>query len=289
MKVDLMIIGAMKCGTTTLADALKAHPGVSFCRVKEPEFFSKHPDWRSGLADYHALFEQRDGALYAEASTGLTFYPHFNRGVWNDLFTYNPALKFIYLVRDPIDRIVSHYMHIYERGFTDAMLDEAIRTIPIMINNTRYHAQVLPFIERFGRDRVLILDFHDLVNNRARTLATVAGFAGIAPDGFADTTGHSNPSVGGSKVHQRFDDPRHWARMLRRVTPKPFREHLWRRITAPGSRGFQQRPEPDSQWKEAIMRLLATDVLALEELMGRDLTAWFEHAGVPRPGKRMQN
>ena len=284
-----MIIGAMKCGTTTLADALKAHPGVSFCRVKEPEFFSKHPDWRSGLADYHALFEQRDGVLYAEASTGLTFYPHFNRGVWNDLFAYNPALKFIYLVRDPIDRIVSHYMHIYERGFTNATLEEAVRTIPIMINNTRYHAQVLPFIERFGRDRLLILDFHDLVNDRARSLETVARFAGIATTGFASTAVHSNPSVGGRKSHQRFDDPDHWARLLRRVTPRPLRERVWKRLTGQGQRSFGQKPELGAPWKEAIMRLLATDVRALEELMGRDLTAWFEHAGVPRPGKHMQN
>ncbi len=284
-----MIIGAMKCGTTTLADALKAHPAVSFCRVKEPEFFSKHSDWRSGLADYHALFDQREGALYAEASTGHTFYPHFNRGLWNDLFEYNPALKFIYLVRDPVDRIVSHYMHIYERGFTNASLEEAVRTIPMMLNNTRYHAQVLPFIERFGRDRVLILDFHDLVNDRRSTLTTVAHFTGLDAGGFPVGSAHSNPSVGGQKLHHRFDGPANWARTLRRFTPKAYRERLWKAVTGRGERSFLEKPELGADWKEAVMRLLETDVLALEGLMYRELTRWFDHAGVQRPSLRVKH
>lgn len=278
-----MILGAMKCGTTTLADALKDHPGVSFCRVKEPEFFSKHADWRNGLSHYHALFEQRDGALYAEASTGLTFYPHFNLGVWNDLFAYNPALRFIYLVRDPIDRIVSHYMHIYERGFTDYGLEEALRKVPVLMNNSRYHAQIAPFIERFGRDRVLILEFKQLVNDRTGTLGRVASFAGLDPAGFPEEARHSNASIGGSKPHRRFDPPGHWAHLLRRYTPQPFRERLWRTITRPGQRSFTSKPEFPAAQKEAIVRMLATDIVALEKLMGCDLSTWFAHAGLPHP------
>lgn len=278
-----MIVGAMKCGTTTLADALKEHPAVSFCRVKEPEFFSKHADWRAGLSEYHALFEQREGALYAEASTGLTFYPHFNLGVWNDLFAYDPGLKFIYLVRDPIDRIVSHYMHIYERGFTNAPLGEALRKVPVLLNVSRYHAQIAPFIERFGRQRVLILDFQRLVSDRAATLRDVAAFAGIDPEGFPTAAKHSNASIGGTKPHHRFDDPGHWARHLRRVVPKPLRERTWRMLTRPGSRSFTAKPEFTAQQKEAIVRMLATDIVALGTLMDRDLSEWFAHAGLPRP------
>lgn len=282
-----MIVGAMKCGTTTLADLMKAHPGVSFCREKEPEFFSKHPDWRDGIEAYHALFDQRDGALYVEASTGHTFYPHFNLAIWDDLFAYNPRLRFIYLVRDPIDRIVSHYMHIHERGYTDRTLEEAVRTIPLLINNTRYHAQILPFIERFGRDRVLILDLADLTNDPARTMERIAAFTGLAAGGFPSVAIHGNPSLGGHKVHHRFDDPSHWARRLRRVMPAAFREKVWRGITRNTGRGFDVKPVLSPAWKQAVMRLLELDVLALEKLMARDLSSWWEHAGLRRPDQRL--
>ena len=286
MKVDLMIIGAMKCGTTTLADLLKAHEGVSFCKEKEPEFFSKDPDWRANIDRYHALFTQKPGALYAEASTGHTFQPHFNRSIWNDLFDYNPQLKFIYLVRDPIDRIVSHYMHIYERGYIDLTLEEAVRTVPILLNVSRYHAQVLPFIERFGRERVLLLRFDQLMKERDAALAQVAAFTGLRPDGFPAESVHSNPSIGGNKTLHWAEQPPRWARWVRTLTPSPLRERMWNRITRDKSRNFTTKPELSSQWKEAVMRLLGSDVLALEKLTGWDLTSWWEHAGLERPEQR---
>lgn len=282
-----MILGAMKCGTTTLADLLKEHPQVSFCRLKEPEFFSKDPDWRANIDRYHALFEQRQGALYVEASTGLTFHPHFNRGIWNDLHAYNPALKFIYIVRDPIDRIVSHWMHVYQRGYIDKDLHEAIRTMPLLVNVSRYHAQVLPFIERFGRDRVLLLDFDGLMKDRRNTLDRVAAFVGIDPAGFGTAEKHSNPSIGGDKTLHWADDPPRWARWVRTLTPGPFRERVWRRITRDRSRAFTGKPEMSAEWMEAVIRLLESDLLRLEALLQRDLSHWWHRAGMEHPSKRL--
>ena len=57
MRVDFMIIGAMKCGTTTLAQRLAAHRQVSFSTIKEPCFFNERSDWREKIDRYHRLFE----------------------------------------------------------------------------------------------------------------------------------------------------------------------------------------------------------------------------------------
>ena len=46
-KVNFMLIGAMKCGTSTLAQILKNHPEIGFCREKEPQFFSKTNNWKN--------------------------------------------------------------------------------------------------------------------------------------------------------------------------------------------------------------------------------------------------
>jgi hypothetical protein len=209
-----------------------------------------------------------------------------NLHIAEDLHAYNPELKFIYLVRDPLDRIVSHYMHVHERGYIDRSLEDAVRTMPILLNVSRHHMQVLPFIERFGRDRVLLLDFHDLVHDREHILDRVSHFTGLVREGFPLAPAHSNPSVGGGKVHHRYDDPSHWAHTLRRRLPGRSGEWLWRRWTRRRARGFETRPELDPAWKKVLMRLLEADVLALERTMQRDLSAWWEHAGLQRAEHR---
>ena len=61
MKVDFIIIGAMKCGTTSLAEILKCHPDISFSKIKEPHFFHRAKDWRKELDQYHKLFNKSEG------------------------------------------------------------------------------------------------------------------------------------------------------------------------------------------------------------------------------------
>lgn len=283
MKVDVMIIGAMKCGTTTLADLLKAHPQVDLCRQKEPEFFSKHHDPLNALPEYHALFDQRSNRLHAEASTGYTFLPHFRLDVPDLVHQYNPGIKLIYLVRDPIERTVSHYMHVYERGYIDLSLTEAVRTLPLMVNVSRYATQLTPWIERFGREAVLVLDFADLIKDREITLARVAQHLGIDRAGFPPAASvHSNRSIGGNKTHHAFDRPPRWARIGWQLTPAPFRSRLWTTIARGKARPFDTKPEMPADWKRSIMRLLELEVIELEKLMGKDLSAWWRNAGLER-------
>ena len=85
MRVDFMIIGAQKAGTTSLAAQLAAHPQVCFCREKEPGYFHQTADWRAGLDGYHALYDPRPGQLLGEASTYYTFFPEY-RGTAERLY-----------------------------------------------------------------------------------------------------------------------------------------------------------------------------------------------------------
>ncbi|MBK9059422.1 MAG: sulfotransferase [Flavobacteriales bacterium] len=290
MQVNAMVIGAMKCSTTTLADLLKAHPQVSFCAKKEPDHFSKHPDPLQGLDEYHALFPQWEGAVYMEASTSYTFHPNFKRDVWKLLHAYSPELRFIYLVRDPVARIVSHYMHIYQRGYVDLGFEEAMLRMPLLTNVSRYHAQVLPYVEHFGREQILILEFSDLIHKQGETLERVARHIGIDPALFPTAPAkHSHKSVGEGKSHVKFDDPPAWARLLKKATPSRYREKVWRMITQEQKRTFKEKPVMSPFWKEATLRNLEGDILALETLMDRDLTAWWTDNGMQRPGSRQHD
>lgn len=270
MLVNFMIIGAQKCGTTTLFDILNSHPSLVGSSPKEPHFFSNSVDWKAELPKYENLFKQRDGVQYFEGSTSYTFYPLKNFHIWNDLFAYNPGLKFIYLVRDPISRVISSYMHCYERGYTNLGIEDAIRKERSYIDITRYYTQISPFIKKFGREQVMMIDFDDLIKRRDQVVLNVAKFLDVDPSQFGNyQTIHSNASVTVSKLHRRFDNPSLPLKAVRKWMPS-----VWSVITDNSKRGFDQKPALSDDFKEMILTMLESEIRELEQLMAKDLSHW---------------
>lgn len=278
MKTDFIILGAQKCATTTLFEMLDRSPRIVGAADKEPHFFSTCSDWRAELPRYEALFERKDGALYCEASTSYTFYPHRNLEIWEDLHEYNPRMKFIYIVRNPIDRILSSYLHNLARGYTRDPVETYVRSHALPIDVSRYHMQIVPFVRRFGRDRVLLLDFADLVANPRATLSTVAGFLGLDVaelEGAEDV--HANVSIGGRKQHHRFDRPPLVMRGVRKLLPG-----TWAAAVAGLSPKPTRKPELPPHLKRMIVNLLDSDIAALERLTDRDFADWRRTDGAAR-------
>lgn len=270
MKVHAIILGAQKCGTTTLFDLMAAHPQLEGCRTKEPHFFSTTKDWRKEWPRYEALFPQREGALHFEASTSYTFHPLRNPDIAGDLYAHNPDMRLIYLVRDPVQRVLSSWMHAFERGYTDLPLQQEIIANRLHLDATRYATQIGPFIRRFGRDAVLILDLAELEGDAHGTLQRVAKHLGVDPGGFPPPDGRRlNVSVGGGKVHHRWDHPGPVLRALRQLSPA-----WWRSLTDNRRRAFASKPAVPPQLRRLIVDQLSVEIDALAELMGRDLRHW---------------
>lgn len=173
-----MIIGAMKCGTSSLSATLAAHPDISFSRPKEPQFFSDVPDWRDKLDEYHNLFRRKKGRIYGEGSTNYTKAISRKTKVWEELYSYNKDLKLIYLVRHPVERAVSQYLHGFQRGFIQQSFHTALYKSELL-SVGRYYFQIIPFIEKFGKEKVLILKFEDFIKNNLPTLKKVSDFLDI--------------------------------------------------------------------------------------------------------------
>ncbi len=265
-----MIIGAQKCGTSTLFNILDSHPGIVGSRPKEPQFFSTSPDWRKEIDDYHKLFNQKEGVLYLEASTTYTFYPLRNLRIWEAIYEYNPKMKFIYLVRNPIDRVISSYMHAYERGFTDLAIEEAVTERRQLIDVTRYYTQIRPYIKKFGSDRVLIIDFEDFIKKREAVLLQIADFMSIDYSQFANHEKvHTNASLGGGKKHHKYDKPSLPLKVVRKFLPP-----LWDRMMDNSRRAFARKPELSPEYREMIINMLELEIRALEGLMDKDLSHW---------------
>jgi hypothetical protein len=267
-----MIIGAQKCGTTTLFRILNDHPSINGCDQKEPHFFSTAKNWRNGLDQYHMLFKEKEGALYFEASTTYTFYPLRNLHIWDNIFDYNPNMKFIYIVRNPVDRIVSSYMHTYERGYTDLDIGEALIKERLLIELTRYYTQISPYIKKFGRDKILLIDFEDLIKKKEMVLEQVSEFLLVDIKKFPKSDQvHANVSVGGHKKHHKYDSPSLPLKVIRKFSPS-----IWSKVTDNSKRRFSEKPVLSFEMKEMIINMLDLEIRELQNLMAKDLGKWLE-------------
>src|SRR5512142_3502978 len=141
---DFIIIGAMKCATSTLHEQLAIQPGLFMSRPKEPNFFSDDDIYAKGWDWYRGLFEGADErALCGESSTHYTklpTYPHTVARIRRHL----PRVKLIYIMRDPIERLISHYLHESIRGQINVSVDQAIEQHPELTAFGLYSRQLEP-------------------------------------------------------------------------------------------------------------------------------------------------
>lgn len=271
MLVDFMIIGAQKCGTTSLAAQLAAHPQVCFCREKEPGYFHKTADWAAGLDGYHALYDPRPGQLLGEASTFYTFFPEY-RGTAERLFDYNPALKLIYVMRQPVERVISHYTHNFVREIDTRPPDVAVFSDPAYVGRSRYAVQIRPYLELFGPENVLLLVFEEYTADQIGALQRVAGFLGIDPAPFAETdTTPQHQSVG--QPYLRSEALRNFThsgvfQKMRGIVPAAIRQPIRHKLL---SNTISEKPRFSDETKAALWRLLEDDVRVIEDILGRRL------------------
>jgi Sulfotransferase domain len=160
---DFLIIGAMKCGTTSLFRWLGEQPGVSIPEIKEPHFFSRKERWDRGLNWYGSLFlGAPDGALTGEASASYSD-PRLSSTAAKRIAGVVPHARLIYLVRDPVERIRSHYRHEIQRARERRPLVEALRDPDNpYLRSSLYHRALSPYLERFPREQILVTRLEDL-------------------------------------------------------------------------------------------------------------------------------
>jgi len=180
MLPTFLVIGAMKAGTTALAEYLRPHPQVFMAVPKELDFFTD-PGWEQGLAWYEHHF---DGATAAaargEASPNYS-KRHLQPEVAARIAATLPEVRLVYLIRHPIERIRSMYIHLVADGHEPRPLRTALVDDPDYVLTSSYAYQLEPYLERFDRSRILVLDADRLRHDRMAALAEVLRFIGVEP------------------------------------------------------------------------------------------------------------
>jgi hypothetical protein len=269
MSPDFIVIGAMKCATSTLHDQLAAQAGIFMSDPKEPNFFSDDDQWEKGWSWYQGLFEGgKTAALRGESSTHYTKLPTYPDTV-DRIHQCLPEARFVYLMRDPVDRLVSQFIHEWSERTIVGPIDEAIDRYPRLIDYSLYATQLHPYLDTFGTARVLPVFFESLRNQPMAELDRIVEFLGFEgkvswqPD--PDAANVSLERMRKNSLRDYLVDQPLLARLRRRLVPKSFRERvkgLWR---------MSDRPVLSEAVRKRVEAEIDRDLENLSRWIGMDL------------------
>jgi len=291
---NLLVIGASKCGTSALHYYLDLHPEVRMSSPKELNFFvgeddfdpepfisdrrelalfGKSRNWSRGL-DWYAGHFQAQGAVRGESSPSYSapWHPRAAERIASVI----PDVRLIYMVRDPIERLVSHYMdRRVQAGEWRSVGEATSRPGNMYLARSRYMESLRPFLEQFPRERMRILRQDDLLHRRRATMREVFGFLGVDDSYWSPKMerlrNRSEAKGRRYRIAERF--------RLRRATAPLYRlrpEGKWwvERLASAASRGGAKRPTVSVDVRRRLLEALEPDIAELERLMGWDLSPW---------------
>ena len=288
-KPSLFVIGAMKSGTTYLRKLLSAHPAIFMSEPDEPSYFvdprqlkAIWPEmWERGFwrseEQYLRLFQSAGRAtILGEASTNYTKLPSIT-GVAERIREFNPDARLIYLMRDPVERTLSHYWHMVRYHTEHRPIAVAIRRDSQFVDVSHYAMQLGPFLERFGRDNVAVLTHETLIADPIGTMRSLYRWLGIDPT-LADVSGFAEaenvtPEV--IRAPQWGALARRFGRLppIRRITshiPQSLQATL-REIT---NRDIRRQSVDVTEVIRFLQPSQRRQTEELMELLGRDFPEW---------------
>lgn len=183
--LDFLVPGISKCGTTTLCALLNRHPRVYVPEEKEPLFFI-HADYATKFDWYRELF--RDAPPHALCGEGSTFYSShtLEKATRNRIVEFNPEIKLIFIVRDPVDRIESSFREFHHSGpffgvYPPFDLEAALLALPDILEDCRYRARIGNYRRLVPDRNILVLLLEDLKTAPEQVLERCFRFLGLDP------------------------------------------------------------------------------------------------------------
>lgn len=316
---NFLIIGAMRAGTTSLHQYLAQHPQIYMSRIKEPNFFALEGEAPealvydgpfgktelanfsiTSLADYEALFEDATSeTAIGEASTLYLYSPRAVERIRH----YVPAMKLIAILRNPVERAYSHFFANVMRGrepltdFAEALRAEEERNLsnwgPRCHYKQRsfYYAQLRRYLDVFDESQLKAYLYDDLVADPVGLVRSVFGFLGVDPTFAADVSLRHNKSglPKSTRLHRFLTRRNPVKSAFGRLLPNMRKRASMRHTISTRLIGTNlAKPPIPPEVSRQLIDTFREDVLKVQDLIGRDLSAWLEvphsrRLSVPRP------
>ncbi len=288
-KPTFFIIGAPRCGTTSLASYLEQHPQIFFSDPKEPVFFNtdlRHY-YRRSLEGYEQLFEEASD-FHIAVGEGSASYLYSHVAVPN-ILRYNKNAKFIVMLRSPIDMAPSFHAHLLYHGnesvanFRDAWYLQEARTRGEAISFRCAEPKLLLYskvcamgeqLERLyqvvPRERVLLVFFEDFLAKTRDIYFRTLDFLEVPPNGRTDFQALNENKVRRSAL---LGEALIYGAKVRELLGLRSTFGFGRLLHRINSRRVRRQPLPD-EFKHELVEHFRPDIKKLATLSGRDLSAW---------------
>jgi len=196
----VIIGGTTKAGTTSLFNYLKDHPEICPSTYKETRFFinKNYPikiptnfHISNGIEEYENFFKHcKDDKIRMEATPDYLYSENTAKWIYENL----PNSKIIFILRNPIDRLISWYRFAKQNNFLnkDVSFEDYInmqiknnkkdKQYLLALEQGKYSKYLQSYIDLFGEDRILVIQFEDLTKNPLSTMKKISNFIGIDPN-----------------------------------------------------------------------------------------------------------
>lgn len=259
----------MKCATSTLHSQLSLQPGIFMSTPKEPYFFSNDDVYEKGIEWYASLFEDApEGAICGESTTHYTKLPTYPLTIPR-ILKHIPNSRFVYVIRDPIDRLVSQYIHEWTENAITLPIDEAIDAHPQLVAYSRYAMQLQPFIDTFGFNRILLVSFDRICSRPQEELERICSFLGYtgSPKWLE---GDDTRNVSSQRLRKNsLRDAVVWHPVVtwirRTLVSRPARDWIRSRWK------MKDRPVPAQYQVDRLEHIFDEDLEQLSQWIGRDI------------------
>lgn len=277
------VIGPGKAGTTWMYSLLKAHPEVCVAAAKETMFFDAN--YHRGVGWYHRFYEACDG----QAAVGEVCNSYiFSEEAPARMHAYNPGMKLVTSLRNPIDRAFSNYLFWLRNAQVSGSFEDLLVARPELLVQGLYAMHLERYLGHFPARQLLVLAFDDLKRDPLAFARRLLEFLGVDPEHVPEVAG--DKVLAASRPRSRVA-----ARVVKRAAVAVRRVGMPDLVTrVKGGAlprllyrqyGDGDYPSIRAETRAELVRYFASDVARLSRLTGRDYAAlWFGTAGVRGPG-----
>ena len=298
---NFLIIGAAKSGTTALYRYLKQHPDIFMSERKEPHFFSFTNETKmtrgpgdyvkTAITDFNLyckLFDSvKNEIAIGEASPTYIYI----KGTAERIYSILPNVKLLAILRNPVDRAFSAYMHQVRDGYEDSKdFKEALSKENERIKNNwgpiwhyvnagYYYEQLIPYFNSFNKDNIKIIIYDDFVKNPIKEIKNIYSFLGVDDSYIPDMS--VKPNVSGIPKHKTwqiiidflFNHPN----PIRSISRKIFSEEYRWKVTSIIRNKNLIKPIIPLSLRLELIELYKNDILNLQNLINYDLSIWLSN------------
>ena len=217
VKIDFVVAGFSKCGSTTLCALLDSHSDIYIPPIKEPWYFC-HQDFESQHVHYDGHYAaaaagQKKGDGSIEYSGYLSEDISIER-----IYQNNPDCRFLFIARNPKSRIESSYREMHHSGVQFGLdapysLADCLDVFPQMIQDTRYWDRISSYRKRFGDEAISVVFLEELISEQQAVLDRCFIHLGVEPEKFSGAS-DVNLNAGEAKLYD--------TRLLRRIRNSPI-------------------------------------------------------------------